>query len=425
MPQTTSITETLQAATYDQNVRIGGLPFFEAIGSRQLSVVSYVTLLHSLATVYDAFEQVIVQTSDYALRTIWGRDLHKQLLLQQDIAAFAGTQIHSVPATELGAEVLAEHIRIRATLDPRSLLGSAYALATWYMGGRAICEQLVQTLRLNSTSGVGYLASFDSWGQAHWPQFAQSLNVIPLEPEAHKQVVLAARETLDGIEQLVYLLHPLNDNPTSELVTLLNPLAGNHPITGDLNEIKAMMRAYERILRQFPYMDLRYGVRGRKFCWSDAGWLLSLTSESQESVNHQVQWLTRLLSIRGLPQWHMECYLQVLYEELIHALPANRDRYATLAGAAQMLAHERRASVSDAALVGLDNAFYEHVGPEWRAWMPNCGGLLASAVADEHAGIAHALAGIEKWMSDPVRFPEGWLAAVRDVISRTRMSNSR
>ncbi len=424
MPQITPMTEMLQAATYDQNVRIGGLPFFEAVAAHQLSTVSYVTLLRSLATVYDTFEQVMVQTSDYALRTIWGRDLHKQLLLQQDSAVFAGTQIHDVPAAKLGAEVLAEHIRLRAILDPRSLLGSAYALATWYMGGSAICEQLVHTLRLSSASGVSYLASFDSWGQAHWPQFAESLNVIPLEPEAYQQVILAARETLDGIEQVIYLLHPLNENPTSELATLLNPLAGNHPITGDLDEIKAMMRAYERISRLFPYIDQRYGTRGRKFCWSDAGWLLSLTSESQDSVNHQIQWLTRLLSMRGMPQWHMECYLQMLYEELVHVLPANRDRYATLTGAVQMLAHERRASISDAALVSLDNAFYEHVGPEWRAWMPNCGGLLASAVADEHAGITHALAGIEKWMSDPARFPEGWLTAVRDVISRARASRT-
>ncbi|MEI7645497.1 MAG: biliverdin-producing heme oxygenase [Chloroflexales bacterium] len=414
------MTETLQAATYDQNVRIGGLPFFEAVTAREISAVSYVTLLRSLATIYDAFEQVIVQTTDYTLRTIWGRDLHKQLLLQQDIAAFAGVPIPKIPAAELGAEVLAEHIRLRAVLDPRSLLGSAYALATWNMGGAALCERVKQALRLDGSSGASYLASFDTWGQAHWPQFAESLNVISLEPEAHKQVVLAARETLDGIEQLVFLLHPLNEAPTSDLVTMLNPLAGNHPISGDIAEIKAMLRAYERISRLFPYIDLRYGTRGRKFCWSDAGWLISLTSESQDSMNHQVQWLTRLLSMRGMPQWHMECYLQMLYEELIHALPANRDRYATLAGAAQMLAHERRTSISDAAMVSLDNIFYEHVGPEWRAWMPNCGGLLASAVADEHAGIAHALAGIEKWMTDPARFPEAWIAAARDVIGRAR-----
>jgi heme oxygenase len=420
MHQATSMTEMLQAATYDQNVRIGELSFFEAISARQLSTVSYITLLGGLATIYDAFESALDYTNDPTLRAVWGRNLHKQPLLQQDIAALAGPQTRHVPAADLGAEVLSEHIRLRATTDPRSLLGSAYALATWYMGGATVCEQVTHAMRLSGAAGVSYLASFDAWGQSYWPQFADSLNAIPLEPEAHQQVVLAAREVLDGIERLIDVLHPLNENPTGELVTLLNPLAGNHPITGDMTEIKAMMRAHQRIAQLFPYMDLRYGMKGRKFSWSDGAWLISLTSEAQVSVNQQIQWLTRLLARRGMPRWFMECHLQLLYEELVLVIPAKRDTYATLAEAARVLADERRAYVSDEMLKTLDTIFYQHVGPEWRAWMPNCGAMLASAVADEQVGVAHALEAIEGWMSDPARFPEAWIAAVRDVIGRAR-----
>jgi hypothetical protein len=299
-------------------------------------------------------------------------------------------------------------------------LGSAYALATWNMGGAALCEKVTQALRLNGASGVSYLASFDTWGQAHWPDFAANLNAIPLESEAQQLVVLAAREALDGIEELIYLLHPLNESATSELVTLLNPLAGNHPITGDMTEIKAMMRAHQRIAQLFPYMDLRYGMKGRKFSWSDGGWLISLTSEAQVSVNQQIQWLARLLARRGMPRWFMECHLQLLYEELVLVIPANRDTYATLVEAARVLADERRATISDAALMALDDAFYERVGPEWRAWMPNCGAMLASAVADELTGVPHALEAIEGWMTDPARFPDAWIAAAHEVISKAR-----
>jgi heme oxygenase len=420
MSQATPITEMLQAATYDQNVRIGELSFFEAIGARQLAAVSYVTLLGSLAMVYDAFERALDNTHDATLRAVWGRNLHKQPLLQQDIAAFTGLQAAPVPAATLGAEVLAEHIRLRATNDPRSLLGSAYALATWFMGGAKLCEQVTYAMRLNGVGGVSYLGSFDAWGQSYWPQFADSLNAFPLEPEAQQHVVLAAREVLDGIEQLIDVLHPLNESPTSELVTVLNPLAGNHPITGDMTEIKAMMRAHQRIAQLFPYMDLRYGMKGRKFSWSDGGWLISLTSEAQVSVNQQIQWLARLLARRGMPRWFMECHLQLLYEELVLVIPAKRDTYATLAEAARMLADERRAYISDEMLKALDTIFYEHVGPEWRAWMPNCGAMLASAVADDQVGVAHALEAIEGWMTDPARFPAAWIAAVRDVIDRAR-----
>jgi hypothetical protein len=138
------------------------------------------------------------------------------------------------------------------------------------------------------------------------------------------------------------------------------------------------------------------------------------------SVNQQIQWLTRLLARRGMPRWFMECHLQLLYEELALAIPAKRDTYATLAEAARMLADERRAYISDEMLKALDTIFYEHVGPEWRAWMPNCGAMLASAVADDQVGVAHALEAIEGWMTDPARFPAAWIAAVRDVIDRAR-----
>jgi hypothetical protein len=161
-------------------------------------------------------------------------------------------------------------------------------------------------------------------------------------------------------------------------------------------------------------------MKGRKFSWSDGGWLISLISEAQVSVNQQVRWLTRLLARRGMPQWYMECYLQILVENLVQAIPAKRNAYATLTETARVLAEERRATVSDEALAALDNAFYERVGPEWRAWMPNCGGMLASAVADDQAGVAHALEAIEGWMTDPARFPEVWIAATRDILNRAR-----
>jgi hypothetical protein len=116
----------------------------------------------------------------------------------------------------------------------------------------------------------------------------------------------------------------------------------------------------------------------------------------------------------------MECHLQLLYEELVLVIPANRDTYATLVEAARVLADERRATISDAALMALDDAFYERVGPEWRAWMPNCGAMLASAVADELTGVPHALEAIEGWMTDPARFPDAWIAAAHEVISKAR-----
>lgn len=420
MHQATPITESLQAATYDQNVRIGELPFFESAAARQVAPESYVALLRGLKTIYAAFEQALAQSGDAAAQRVWGGDLHKQGLLDHDLAACGAAPTAHIPAAELSAEALAEHIRLRAASRPRSLIGSAYALATWYVGGAEVCAHLHALLGLPAEAGVSYLASFERWGQRHWPAFAARLNDVALDERGHHEAVQAAREALNGIEQLIYELHPINRAPIGNLVRVLNLEAGNHPIADDMAEIKAMMRAHQRNIAIFPYWDMRYGMRGRKFSWSDGGWLIALVGEEQEIVNHQVRWLTRLLAVRGMPQWLMEVYLQILAEELSSAVPAKAALYAKLTEAARMLAEERRATISDEQMGQLDARFYAQVGAGWQAWMPNCGGLLAAAVADERAGVAHAVAAIAGWMTDPARFPEAWIAAVHDLIAQAR-----
>lgn len=419
MYQATPLTEILQAETYEQNMRIGALPFFKAITARQLNPDSYVALLSGMLTIYAGFEQALSQAHYPILSAVWNDQLHKQPLLKQDLAVFAGAQ-NPAPAAHVRAHVLAEQFRLRVPREPLSLLGSAYVLATWNMGGAALCTQISQALKLSDTAGIGFLASFDAWGQAHWAEFATRLNGVTLDSASVRRIMTAAEETLDGIEQLIDQLHPLNDSPTSEQVTLLNPLAGNHMIAGDIREIQAALRAGEHTWQMLPYYELRYGQKGRKFTWSDGGWLVALAGESQARVNEQIQWLSRYLSPRGMPQWSMECHLRKLYEELVLAVPEKRAAYAALLEAANILADERRIYIGDATMEALDEAFYTRVGSQWKLWLPHCGSLLGSAVADEHMGITGALESIQGWMTDTARFPALWIDAVYTTINQAQ-----
>jgi heme oxygenase len=412
-----TLAETLQAETYDQNVRIGTLPFFKAVAAQHLPVTSYVILLRNLLVVYETFEQAVAQAPYPAVRAAWNQHLNKAALLRQDNAAFAHITAPEVPAVSVQSQVMAQQIRLRATHDPISLLGSAYILAIWDMGGATLSAQMQQDLHLTNLNGISFLSSFDSWGQEHWPIFAACLNAAMLDSESEKHAVRAAQEMLDGLEELFDLLHPLNENPPSQMVTLLNPLAGNHKIPDDLREIQAALRAGERTALMFPYFERRYGDRGRRFSRSDSGWLATLADESQAKVNQQTQWLARLLAMRGMPQWVTECHLMVLHEELVQVHPEKSAIYATLAESARQLAEQRRAHLSDAALMELDRAFDARVGPEWSAWMPHGGGLLAAAVADERGGVTHVLENIVGWMSDKSRFPAHWVEAVEATVS--------
>ncbi|MEI8166153.1 MAG: biliverdin-producing heme oxygenase, partial [Chloroflexales bacterium] len=191
MYQAIPLTETLQAATYEQNMRVGALPFFRAVATHQLNPDSYVALLSALVTVYESFQQALEQANYPLLGAVWDEHLQKQALLRHDLNAFTVGRHREVPAANVRAHVLAEQFRLRVARDPLSLLGSAYVLATWNMGGVALSAQVTQTLGFNSATGVTFLASFDSWGQTHWPQFANRLNATPLGSEAVRHLVQA------------------------------------------------------------------------------------------------------------------------------------------------------------------------------------------------------------------------------------------
>jgi heme oxygenase len=420
MPVAPTLAETLLAATYDQRQRIGTLPFFTAAAQHQLAPASYVTLLRSLATLHLALGDAMTHTGRPELRHIWAQHLHKQPQIEQDLGAFSHIAIPDLPTADLSAHVLAERLRLRAPREPYSLLGSAYALATWHLGSEAADQHLAQAFHLPDTHGVGYLQSFTVWQQHQWDVFINQVNAIPLDSDAHQQAVQAAYELLDGIENLFDSLHPLDNNPTSELVRVLNPVAGNHKIPNDMREVHAAMRAGERVWQYIPYFELRYGMRGRQFTWSDAGWLVEVAHEDQESYNQQVLWLSRLLSARGMPQWTLECQLMLLHDELVTTIPEKRASYATIMQAAVMLADQRRAHLSDADLLGIDQAFYAQLGPEWHTWFPNCGCLIASAVADEQMGISGSITKLVTWLSDPARFPSPWIAAVAQTVAHAQ-----
>ncbi len=52
--------------------------------------------------------------------------------------------------------------------------------------------------------------------------------------------------------------------------------------------------------------------------------------------------------------------------------------------------------------------------------MPGAASLLASAVADERAGVAGGAASLLDWLTDPERFGQSWIAAVRRIAQMAR-----
>lgn len=214
-------------------------------------------------------------------------------------------------------------------------------------------------------------------------------------------------------------LHSASRRPRPSLETI-NPDAGTHPICLETIELQAALRAGERSWRRFPYYEQRFAARGQRFTRSDSAWLVSLADHGAGVVEQQVHWLARVLASRGMPRWLLELHLEVLYAELIAALPGKAASYASLRAAGESLREQRLRHVDEAALHAASVAFARQVGDDWDRQLPETGALLVAAVADETAGIPTAVASITGWMTDPSRFPPRWIDAVTATISAAR-----
>lgn len=201
-------------------------------------------------------------------------------------------------------------------------------------------------------------------------------------------------------------------------VAAINPEAGNHPVPDDPRELDACLRAADACWKRFPYYDARYGERGRRFAASDGAWLGILPEFAPAQVLKHVQWLGRVLSSRGMPTLLLQEHLEIMFDELVRAVPARCTRYEALVGAAEALRDERCLRVGDDDRRTLAEGFRAAVGAPWRDRIPDAADVIVAAVADELNGHQNALSSVRTWMTDPARFPPEWIEAVEALIER-------
>lgn len=227
-----------------------------------------------------------------------------------------------------------------------------------------------------------------------------------------------ARTTVDALVAAVDLAGAGDGWP----VAVLNPEAGNHDITLDARELAAALRAGEQSWRNFPYYELRYAERGRRFTRSDSAWIVTVAKEPLSSAKRQLRWLGVVLASRGMPRWLLEMHLGELYAELVVAVPENRPAYDHLLEVAAMFRRERFRHLDEATSAELAVAFDRRIGPDHVPSLPEAGALLVAAVADERAGLKGGVDSLLEWLADPARFPADWVAAATEttVAARTK-----
>lgn len=412
--------ERLKAATYQAHAGLQALPFFEALFSFRLPVESYAGYLRAMAVVAGTLGRATSSCDHPSVRALWSPDMLSLDALLRDIAHFAPMAPGDIPEAVDQSQNVAAFIRIQAVEMPAALVGLLYVIEGSSLGAGLLAPKVRRAFLLKNDQGVEYLSSSARGAAGRWQKFLCTLDGLDMSEREDEAMVSSATEMFRLLAGVFHALYPFDPQTLRILASTINPEAGRHPVASDPHELEASRVAAERCWNAFPYMEERYGERGRRFAASDGAWLATLHTFDAGVVRRQIEWLGRVLATRGMPTSILEEKLRMLAGEFHRTVPGNpgaSDCYLAAADHLRVNINSRIDADTAAALV---REFNSSAGDALCAQFQNVGDLLVAAVADELNGCDGAVENIAGWMTAPARFPEPWIAAVRSLVEKTR-----
>jgi len=310
-------------------------------------------------------------------------------------------------ALEYAAEILVD------ANDPLSLVGALYVLEGSQNGGIVLKRAYARCLDLDE-SQLSYFGCYGRDTAAHWRTFRDLLNSLALEDESSKKVVRSAIQCFERLKTICAALYPYPNTGLKHHVTAINFEAGNHAMPQDPLEIALALRAGKTAWEKHPYLEHRFGDRGKRFTHSDSCWLVALTAIPIESVTKNLKWLRTVLASRGIPTAILEAQLRVISQALAVDFPGRVEMQTRFDPFLASLDAER-GSFDAERISRLVEEF------DWR--LRACSGLkvesaaalIASAWADERTGITGAFMAVRDWFTDSERFSNDWIEVVNQL----------
>lgn len=343
-------------------------PFFNRLRKNKLPAVSYKTYLVCRSILYTALERQISQSKDARIQRIWGPNSFKQAwLLKQmqllHVAMFPVIEPAVRMSLQLAAEIATQDAPPSSSI---SLLGYLYELENFQIHARSSLRDLLR--KINALS-------LDEEDQRTFTSAS----------EAAKVVLEKVTDALVTFRPYMPYMPYINDQLKFHICSV-NPEAGSHATPQNPQEIEVALRAASRSFRKFPYLKERYGERGERFTASDSCWLVALIPLELEVIQKSVSWLRTILAKRGLPSLILESHMEDIIQIFQELIPERKNCLENFMKVAIALKTERGRAVGKEPF----NQSQETA-------------LLASAQADERAGIQGALEAVQSWFANPER----------------------
>jgi heme oxygenase len=410
--------DSLKNAIQEQHARMEAIPFIVALSSGQLPLESYIAQLRAMAAIHGTLEHELSLITSDEIRTLLLDKPSRMVHLRKDLSIFDPLLIPDIAAVLDHTRKITERIRRYRVEQPTDLLGILYVLQGNTLGNAVHLPDILKIFGSQTSGAAHYYAGYGLKTAKYWKEFREAMNAIPLDQDDCKHIIQVALDFFGQLEALFSAFYPIQNAKMVFTAGMLNPEAGDHTVPGDAREIAAAVAAAKKCREEFPYFDERYQERGWSFAKSDVAWLATLAELPETQLLSQVEWLGRVLGNRGMPRITLERQLELLYAELVAAVPAKTDPYQGLLEAAESLKRERLLRIPEPSFSALSHAFHIATDSELQGRFKKTGDLIVSAVCDEAAGITESVASLLPWLTDAKRFSPQWIAAVSNTLEQ-------
>jgi heme oxygenase len=408
------LSDRLRTKTAGLHARLEALPFFLALHAGSLPRTAVVSFVRSLAIIHAVLERELAELPAGPVAALAGLTLPKLPLLVADLEASDGQSTPSVIAAiratlDYGAEILA------GADEPLTLLGILYVLEGSQNGG-VLLQRAYSACLEPDDARLSYFGCYGRETAAHWKSFRGGLDGIGLDGEQIAIIIVAAERCFERLAAICEALYPYAQDGLRHHVTEINFEAGDHAMPQDPREIELALRAGRAAWRRYPYLEHRFGERGRRFTSSDSCWLVALTQMPVDTATRSLDWLRTVLASRGIPTVILEGHLRAIAQALAEEFPEQADQGARFDPFLAKLDGEYRApgGADIARTVELfDRRFRDCAG----LTVESAARLIASAWVDERSGIAGALVSVRDWFANAGRFQSDWIANVHALVA--------
>ena len=410
----TDLRALLRTETGSLHTRLEALPFFQALHAGILPRLAIVSFLRSFAVIHAVLERELSANANGDVAALREYVLPKVPFLVADLEALGTETLPSIAAAVQIAVDCGAWILTRAD-HPLSLIGTLYVLEGSQNGG-VILKQAYATCLNVPLEQLSFFGCYGRETTVHWNAFGERLNSLQLEGDQADQVTRSAVHCFEWLEKICAALYPYSDESLKHHVAGINFEAGDHAMPQNPFEIALALRSGRAAWEHYPYLERRFGDRGKRFTSSDSCWLVALTRMPVDTATKSLEWLRTVLASRGIPTVILEWHLRAISQALAVDFPEQKEMQARFDRFLSGLETERRAIAG-----GETSRLVEQFNRRFCACqglvVDSAAGLIASAWVDEHAGIRGALAAARDWFIDDGRFSRDWIGIVNDLVT--------